>query len=130
MEDFRERIKYYEKSYKDISDESQSFVKLYDVGKKVVVNNVSNYLQSKIVFYLMNLHVKNRTILLTRFFFFFIFIFIFFILFFNFFFYFLFSFLFFIFYFLFFIFFLVAFLLIFFSNKKDMVKVSTMHWEK
>lgn len=36
------------------------------MGKKVVVNKVTNYLETKIVFYLMNLHITPRKIWLTR----------------------------------------------------------------
>ncbi|CAM0140106.1 unnamed protein product [Umbelopsis sp. WA50703] len=37
-----------------------------NVGEQIIVNNVHGYLQSRLVFYLMNLHIQPRTIYFAR----------------------------------------------------------------
>lgn len=66
--DFRNRIRNYEKVYQTIDeDESDlTYVKLIDVGKQVIINRIQDYLQSRVVYYLMNLHIKPRSIWLSR----------------------------------------------------------------
>ncbi|KAK5169985.1 fructose-2,6-bisphosphatase-like protein [Cryomyces antarcticus] len=67
-QDFRNRIKNYEKVYETIDeDESHmTYVKLINVGKQVIINRIQDYLQSRVVYYLMNLHIKPRSIWLSR----------------------------------------------------------------
>lgn len=36
------------------------------MGQKIVVNNIQGYLQSRVVFFLMNIHNRQRTIYLAR----------------------------------------------------------------
>jgi len=43
-----------------------SFIKVINVGQRFLVNRVQDYIQSKIVYYLMNIHVQPRTIYLCR----------------------------------------------------------------
>lgn len=43
-----------------------SFIKVMNVGQRFLVNRVQDYIQSKIVYYLMNIHVHPRTIYLCR----------------------------------------------------------------
>lgn len=43
-----------------------SFIKVINVGQRFLVNRVQDYIQSKIVYYLMNIHVHPRTIYLCR----------------------------------------------------------------
>jgi 6-phosphofructo-2-kinase/fructose-2,6-biphosphatase 2 len=72
--DFRERIRNYEKVYvslnegtKEGDDETDmTYLKIMDVGKQVVINRIQDYLQSRVVYFLMNLHIKPRTIWLSR----------------------------------------------------------------
>ncbi|KAG4301552.1 hypothetical protein PCK1_002037 [Pneumocystis canis] len=64
--DFLMRIKYYEQAYEPLEDEDMTYVKLIDVGQRVIVNQIQDYLQSRIVYYLMNLHIKPRSIWLSR----------------------------------------------------------------
>lgn len=64
--DFRNRIRNYEKIYETISELDYTYVKLINVGAQVVINCIQNYLQSRIVYYLMNLHIKPRSIWLSR----------------------------------------------------------------
>jgi broad specificity phosphatase PhoE len=64
--DFRNRIKMYKKTYATMSDDQASFVKLIDSGRQMISNNIRSYLQSKIVFFLSNLHTAPRYIWLSR----------------------------------------------------------------
>lgn len=65
-QDFVERIKHYEKVYETITEPDLTYVKLVNVGAQVVINCIKDYLQSRIVYYLMNLHIKPRSIWLSR----------------------------------------------------------------
>ncbi|CEQ39868.1 SPOSA6832_01426, partial [Sporobolomyces salmonicolor] len=67
--DFRERIKHYEESYQPLDeklDGEMTYCKMVNVGKQVTVNRIDGYLQSRIAFYLMNLHLTPRSIYFTR----------------------------------------------------------------
>ena len=67
-QDFRNRIRNYEKVYQTIDEDEKdlTYVKLIDVGSQVVINQIQDYLQSRVVYYLMNLHIKPRSIWLSR----------------------------------------------------------------
>jgi 6-phosphofructo-2-kinase/fructose-2,6-biphosphatase 2 len=67
-QDFRNRIRNYEKVYQTIdADESDlTYLKIMNVGKQVIINRIQDYLQSRVVYYLMNLHIKPRSIWLSR----------------------------------------------------------------
>jgi 6-phosphofructo-2-kinase/fructose-2,6-biphosphatase 2 len=67
-QDFRNRIRNYEKVYQTIDEDEYNltYVKLVDVGKHVIINQIRDYLQSRVVYYLMNLHIKPRSIWLSR----------------------------------------------------------------
>ncbi|GAA5874206.1 hypothetical protein JCM8547_007790 [Rhodosporidiobolus lusitaniae] len=67
--DFRERIKHYEESYETLDselDKEMTWCQMVNVGKQVTVNRIDGYLQSRIAFYLMNLHLTPRSIYFTR----------------------------------------------------------------
>ncbi|KAL9068517.1 MAG: hypothetical protein Q9161_006166 [Pseudevernia consocians] len=66
--DFRNRIRNYEKVYQTIDEDEKdlTYVKLIDVGKQVIINQIQDYLQSRVVYYLMNLHIRPRSIWLSR----------------------------------------------------------------
>lgn len=66
--DFRNRIRNYEKVYQTIDEDEKdlTYVKLINVGKQVIINAIQDYLQSRVVYYLMNLHIKPRSIWLSR----------------------------------------------------------------
>ncbi|XP_040319442.1 6-phosphofructo-2-kinase/fructose-2,6-bisphosphatase 2 isoform X6 [Herpailurus yagouaroundi] len=70
MEDFLKRIECYKVTYRpldpDSYDKDLSFIKVINVGQRFLVNRVQDYIQSKIVYYLMNIHVQPRTIYLCR----------------------------------------------------------------
>lgn len=66
--DFRERIRMYERVYETLDeDESDmTYCKIIDVGSQVIINRIQDYLQSRVVYYLMNLHIKPRSIWISR----------------------------------------------------------------
>ena len=66
--DFRNRIRNYEKVYETIDEDEAdlTYCKLIDVGHQVIINRLKDYLQSRVVYYLMNLHIKPRAIWLSR----------------------------------------------------------------
>ncbi|XP_077196433.1 6-phosphofructo-2-kinase/fructose-2,6-bisphosphatase 3 isoform X1 [Paroedura picta] len=70
MEDFMKRISCYQSSYQpmdpDGADKELSLIKVIDVGRRYLVNRVQDHIQSRIVYYLMNIHVQPRTIYLCR----------------------------------------------------------------
>lgn len=67
-QDFRNRIRNYEKVYETIDEEESdlTYLKIMNVGKRVIINAIQDYLQSRVVYYLMNLHIKQRSIWLSR----------------------------------------------------------------
>jgi 6-phosphofructo-2-kinase/fructose-2,6-biphosphatase 2 len=66
--DFLRRIAAYERVYETLGarEAHLSYLRVTDVGNQVVVANIRGYLQSRIAFYLMNLHVKPRSIFFSR----------------------------------------------------------------
>lgn len=71
FEDFRLRIQHYADVYQqldpnDPQESKYAFVKLVNVRARIVINHVNNYLESRIVFYLVNLHIKPRSIYIIR----------------------------------------------------------------
>ncbi|KAA8591449.1 hypothetical protein FQN60_002392 [Etheostoma spectabile] len=62
MEDFTQRIDCYRASYMPIDDEKDrrlSYIKIFDVGSRYLVNRVLDHIQSRIVYYLMNIHYAS-----------------------------------------------------------------------
>lgn len=71
LQDFRQRIQHYADVYEpldsfDPCESAYPFVKLINIRSRIVINRVSNYLESRIVFYLVNLHIKPRSIYIIR----------------------------------------------------------------
>ncbi|KAI9481486.1 MAG: 6-phosphofructo-2-kinase-domain-containing protein [Benjaminiella poitrasii] len=66
VKDYKHRIKQHEENYETITDTTLPFVKNMNAGEQFIVNNVIGYLQSRIVYYLMNLHIERRTIYFAR----------------------------------------------------------------
>ncbi|TYJ53246.1 hypothetical protein B9479_006113 [Cryptococcus floricola] len=64
--DFRKRIAQYEAVYQTITEPDISFCRILNVGQRCSINRMEGYLQSRIAFYLMNLHLKPRSIYLSR----------------------------------------------------------------
>ncbi|KAK3315563.1 6-phosphofructo-2-kinase-domain-containing protein [Apodospora peruviana] len=69
-QDFRNRIRNYEKVYRTINadgdEDDLTYLKIMNVGKQVIINRIKDYLQSRIVYYLMNLHIRPRSVWLSR----------------------------------------------------------------
>jgi broad specificity phosphatase PhoE len=66
VRDFRLRIAHYEKAYEEVGEEEGSFVKIIDVGRKLVLHRIHGYLLARVVHFLLNLHVQPRSVWLTR----------------------------------------------------------------
>ncbi|CAF0870983.1 unnamed protein product [Adineta steineri] len=67
--DFLSRIKQYEKRYETIDDKTEnnySFIKIFNCGERFLVHKIGGHIQSRVVYFLMNIHVLPRTIYLTR----------------------------------------------------------------
>jgi 6-phosphofructo-2-kinase/fructose-2,6-biphosphatase 2 len=64
--DFLRRIKEYEAVYETITEPHLSYFRIINVGDQVTVCRIHGYLQSRIAFYLMNLHLKPRSIFFSR----------------------------------------------------------------
>uniref|UniRef100_A0AAQ5Y3C8 6-phosphofructo-2-kinase domain-containing protein n=1 Tax=Amphiprion ocellaris TaxID=80972 RepID=A0AAQ5Y3C8_AMPOC len=67
--DFLKRIECYKLTYvplDDSKDRSLSYIKIFNVGSRYLVNRVQDHIQSRIVYYLMNIHVTPRSIYLCR----------------------------------------------------------------
>ncbi|KAK7676133.1 hypothetical protein QCA50_007887 [Cerrena zonata] len=65
-QDFLRRIKEYEAVYETITEPHLSYLRIKNVGSQVTVCRINGYLQSRIAFYLMNLHLKPRSIFFSR----------------------------------------------------------------
>ncbi|XP_058147503.1 6-phosphofructo-2-kinase/fructose-2,6-bisphosphatase 1 isoform X7 [Dasypus novemcinctus] len=69
LEDFLKRIECYEVNYQPLDEELDShlsYIKIFDVGTRYLVNRVQDHIQSRTVYYLMNIHVTPRSIYLCR----------------------------------------------------------------
>jgi 6-phosphofructo-2-kinase/fructose-2,6-biphosphatase 2 len=64
--DFLARIKQYESVYETITEPHLSYMRISNVGSQVTLGRIHGYLQSRIAFYLMNLHLKPRSIFMSR----------------------------------------------------------------
>lgn len=70
MADFTSRVKKYEEVYEELVDEEDggriAFIKVYNVGLKVVTRKCAGYVPSQVAFHLMNVHISPRKIWLSR----------------------------------------------------------------
>eukprot|EP00929_Paragymnodinium_shiwhaense_P000353 TRINITY_DN1005_c0_g1_i3.p1 TRINITY_DN1005_c0_g1~~TRINITY_DN1005_c0_g1_i3.p1 ORF type:complete len:625 (-),score=114.95 TRINITY_DN1005_c0_g1_i3:1006-2880(-) len=68
--DFLKRVEAYEQRYQTIEDDEFegdiSYLKLYNVGRKVVMHQCEGYITSHVGFYLSNIHISPRRIWLVR----------------------------------------------------------------
>lgn len=64
QKDYKQRIKYYRQNYSPVDEADESFIKLINGGQQVIVNKVTGFLPSKVIFYLMNLHFGSKKIFL------------------------------------------------------------------
>jgi 6-phosphofructo-2-kinase/fructose-2,6-biphosphatase 2 len=69
LKDFLQRIDHYHDQYQTLDEDQEkglSFMKIFNTGEKIVVHKHEGHIQSRIVYYLMNIHITPRTIYLTR----------------------------------------------------------------
>ncbi|XP_076369707.1 6-phosphofructo-2-kinase/fructose-2,6-biphosphatase isoform X5 [Tachypleus tridentatus] len=69
LKDFMKRIEHYKETYEsldEIEEQHLSFMKIFNTGAKVLVHRHEGHIQSRIVYYLMNIHITPRSIYLTR----------------------------------------------------------------
>jgi broad specificity phosphatase PhoE/predicted kinase len=64
--DFRMRIHHYESNYEEVGEDEGLFVKIIDVGRKLVLHRIEGYLLTRVVHFLLNLHVQPRSVWFTR----------------------------------------------------------------
>lgn len=68
--DFKERVRNYEKVYEELIDTEDNgrirYIKIYNVGQKVVTRRCAGYIPSQVAFHLMNVHISPRNIWLSR----------------------------------------------------------------
>lgn len=67
-QDFMRRIRNYETMYQTLDDDEKdySYVKLINVSSTVIINRIKDYLSSRLVYYIQNLHIRPRSIWLSR----------------------------------------------------------------
>eukprot|EP00730_Choanoeca_flexa_P012680 TRINITY_DN4514_c0_g1_i1.p1 TRINITY_DN4514_c0_g1~~TRINITY_DN4514_c0_g1_i1.p1 ORF type:complete len:604 (+),score=125.36 TRINITY_DN4514_c0_g1_i1:155-1966(+) len=69
VSDFKQRISYYKLKYETLDpavDLELSFMKMVDVGRYFLIQNIQGYLQMRIARFLMNIHVEKRAIYISR----------------------------------------------------------------
>jgi broad specificity phosphatase PhoE len=68
IKDFEERVKAYQLVYETIEDDEEnreiSYIKVINVGQKVITHKCNGYLPSQVAFYLQNIHIAPRQIYL------------------------------------------------------------------
>lgn len=71
IKDFVSRMHNYEKAYQTIGPEEEAdddfqYIKMIDVGRKVVCYNIKGFLAGQVVFFLLNFNLAERQIWITR----------------------------------------------------------------
>lgn len=70
LEDFKKRVAIYEKNYVPLGDyeeeNNMSYVKMIDVGRKMISHQVKGFLAGQAVYYLLNFNLAPRMIWITR----------------------------------------------------------------
>ncbi|GMS95690.1 hypothetical protein PENTCL1PPCAC_17865, partial [Pristionchus entomophagus] len=68
-DDFMMRIENYKKQYEPLDMDNEcglSFIKVINAGRSFYVNRVNGHAQSRVIYYLMNIHLLPRVIYFTR----------------------------------------------------------------
>ena len=70
IDDYRLRLEHYEAIHEEISDTCElekgfSYIKIINAGKQYLVNKINGYLQSQVMYYLMNIHMQGRSLYIT-----------------------------------------------------------------
>ncbi|XP_006004045.1 6-phosphofructo-2-kinase/fructose-2,6-bisphosphatase 1-like [Latimeria chalumnae] len=69
VEDFLKRIECYKINYEPLDNEldsNLSYIKIFNVDSRYLANQIQDHIQSRIVYYLMNIHITPRSIYLCR----------------------------------------------------------------
>ncbi|KXN86512.1 hypothetical protein AN958_09984 [Leucoagaricus sp. SymC.cos] len=66
VEDYYGRIRDREMVYEPVEELTWPYIRIINVGEKILLNKIQGYLQSRIVFFLMNIHNRFRTIWFAR----------------------------------------------------------------
>ncbi|KAH3901288.1 related to 6-phosphofructo-2-kinase 1 [Saccharomycodes ludwigii] len=67
LKDFKLRLTQYSKAYETVEDdENIPYIKMIDVGKKIISYNIQGFLASQTVYYLLNFNLCDRQIWITR----------------------------------------------------------------
>jgi 6-phosphofructo-2-kinase len=70
LEDFKKRVAIYEKNYVPIGDYEEDnnmpYVKMVDVGRKMISHQIKGFLAGQAVYYLLNFNLAPRMIWITR----------------------------------------------------------------
>lgn len=66
IKDLEERVKKYEDRYETITDDSLSYIKLYNMSSKVLVNRIFGHSAKSLLPFLMGVHIGTRPIWLVR----------------------------------------------------------------
>lgn len=67
LSDFKGRLSNYMKKYETIEDdENVPYIKMIDIGKKIVSYDIQGFLASQTVYYLLNFNLAERQIWITR----------------------------------------------------------------
>ena len=66
LADLRERVSKYEESYETITDDSQSYIKIFNLSTKLLVNHIYGRMSKLIVPALMAWHIGTRPVFLSR----------------------------------------------------------------
>jgi predicted kinase len=64
--DFERRIAFYKIDYVHVREEEGSYAKVFDAGRKLELNRIHGFLPTKIISFLMNLHIMPRPVYFTR----------------------------------------------------------------
>lgn len=70
LEDFKKRVAIYQKSYVPVGDFEEragmQYIKMIDVGRKIVTHQIRGFLAAQTVSFLLNFHLADRQIWITR----------------------------------------------------------------
>jgi broad specificity phosphatase PhoE/predicted kinase len=67
VKDFTARIAKYVSVAESVRDDERcSYIKIVNVGKQIILNDIQGYVQAKIVSFLLNTHITTRSIYLSR----------------------------------------------------------------
>jgi len=66
LRDLQARVKQYEDRYETVDDDTQSYIKLYNMSSKVMVNRIYGSVAKSLMPYLMGVHIGTRPIWLVR----------------------------------------------------------------